>query len=130
MPGPDVVVAVAGLALAYVVLHQAPEHLPFGQEERDTGADVGGERKEVQVLPDLAVVAGLYLLEVAQVRLELLLRRPRRPVHAGEHLVLLVTPPVGPGDVLELEGPDPARARDVRPAAEVEEVSLTVEGNV
>src|ERR687894_28794 len=106
MPGPDVVVAVAGLALAYVVLHQAPEHLPFGQEERDTGADVGGERKEVQVLPDLAVVAGLYLLEVVQVRLELLLRRPRRPVYAGEHLVLLVA------------------------AAVVEEVSLTVQGNV
>src|SRR5919112_1260130 len=127
MPRPHVLVAVERLDLAHVVFHEAPQHLPLGQKERDAGARIRREREQLEVLADLAVVPRPGLLESPQIRLEFLLRRPGRTVDAGEHRVLLVAAPVGPRYVLQLEGAEPARARDVRAAAEVEEISLFVD---
>jgi hypothetical protein len=82
---------------------------------------------EIEILADLAVVPGFRLLQPPEVSIELLLRRPRRTVDAGEHRVLLVTPPVGPRYVLQLESAEPARTGDVRAAAKIEEISLFVD---
>ena len=40
MAGPDVFVAVFSLRLAHISLHQIPQHLALGREQRDAGADV------------------------------------------------------------------------------------------
>src|SRR5215208_1344422 len=127
MSGPHVLVAVSRLDLSHVIFHKVPHHLALGQEERDAGSRIGRERKEPEFLADLAVVPCPRLLEAPEVSLELLLRRPCRAVDAGEHRVLLVATPVGSRYVLQLEGPELARARDVRAAAQVEEISLFVE---
>src|SRR5215203_4491589 len=127
MPGPHVLVAMARLNFAHVVLHEVPHHLPLGQEERDAGPCIRREREQLEVLADLAVVPRPGLLQTPEVRLELLLRRPRRAVDAGEHRVLLVAAPVGPCYVLQLEGAQPARTRDMWAAAQVEETSLSVD---
>src|SRR5918994_3867101 len=127
VPGPHVLVAVARLDLAHVNLHEVTHHLPFGQEERDTGTRIGREREQIEILADLAVVPRPRLIEASEVRFEFLLRWPCRTVDAGEHRVLLVAPPVGSSYVLQLEGAEPARARDVRAAAQIEKISLFVD---
>src|ERR671910_3021422 len=127
MSRPHVLVAVARLDLAHVIFHEVPHHLPFGQEERDAGPRIGREREQPEILADLAVVPGPGFLQPPEVSLELLLRRPGRTVDAGEHRVLLVAAPVGPCYVLQLEGAEPARTRDVRAAAKIEEISLFVD---
>src|ERR687890_842252 len=109
MPRPHVLVAVERLDLAHVVFHEAPQHLPLGQKERDAGARIRREREQLEVLADLAVVPRPGLLEPPQIRIEFLLRRPGRTVDAGEHRVLLVAAPVGPRYVLQLEGAEPHR---------------------
>src|SRR5215203_362299 len=127
VPRPYVLVAVARLNLAHVIFHEVPDHFPFGQEERNAGSRIGREREQIEILADLAVVPGFRLLQPPEVGIELLLRRPRRTVDAGEHRVLLVAPPVGPRYVLQLESAEPARTGDVRAAAKIEEISLFVD---
>src|ERR687897_1149179 len=127
VPGPHVLVAVARLDLTDVVFHEVPQHLALGQEERDAGSRIWRESEQPKILADLAVVPGPGLLQPPEVRLELLLRRPCRTVDAGEHWVLLVASPVGPRYVLQLEGAQLPRARDVRAAAKIEEISLFVD---
>src|SRR5688500_7666096 len=125
--GPHVLVAVAGLDLAHVIFHEVPHHLSLGQEERDAGPRIGRESEQFEVLADLAVVPGSGLFQAPEVGSELLLRRPGRTVDTGEHRVLLVAPPVRPSYVLQLDGAEPPRARDVRAAAQIEEISLLVD---
>src|SRR5829696_915551 len=127
MPGPHVLVAMARLNFAHVVLHEVPHHLPLGQEERDAGPCIRREREQLEVLADLAVVPHPGLLQTPEVSLELFLRRPSRAVDAGEHGVLLVATPVGSSYVLQLESTQPARARDMRAATQVEEIPLFVD---
>src|SRR5215211_628015 len=128
--GPDVLVAVAALHLADVAFHEMPEHLALGQEQRDAGTGVRREGEEMKVLADLAVIPLSGLLETLEVGLQFLLGRPGGAVDAGEHRVLLVAAPVGSGDVLQPEGPELAGARNMRTAAQVEEVALAVDRDV
>src|SRR3712207_4294028 len=130
VPGPHVVVAVAALDLAHVTFHEVPEHLALRQEQRDAGAHLRREREEPQIPANLAVIPLPGLFQPPEVSLELLLRRPGRAVDAGEHRVVLVASPVGPGDVLQPEGAERARAGYVRAAAQVEEVALPVDRDV
>src|SRR6266446_4812526 len=85
------------------------------------------ELEQVELAPELAVVALLRLLEPPQVLVELLLREPGGPVDPLEHRVALVTTPVGAGRREELEVLDLPGGRHVRAAAEVDEVALAVE---
>ena len=95
---------------------------PEGRARRDVVKGV-----EVELAPELAVVALLRLLEPPQMLVELLLREPRGAVDALEHRVALVAPPVGAGGREELEVLHVRGRGHVRPAAEVDEVALPVE---
>ena len=53
----------------------------------------------------------------------------RRTVNAGEHLVLFVPAPVSARHAGQLERLDLARGRQMRPAAEIDEIALLVKGN-
>src|SRR5262249_6453877 len=115
--GPDVLIAVARLRLAYELFHQVAHHLAPGQEEWDTGADIVAEDEEAQVLTQAPVVTTFGLLQVFQVGVKFLLRGESRAVDALQHRVLLVAAPVGPGHGHKLEWTDLARIFDVRSAA-------------
>ncbi len=85
------------------------------------------EVDEVELLAELAMVARPRLLELLEVRVELLPVRPGGAVDALQHLVALVAAPVRAGDVSELERPQAAGRRDVRAAAEIEPLPLAID---
>ncbi|MNZ98000.1 hypothetical protein D3C78_1172690 [compost metagenome] len=86
--------------------------------------------EQVQALADLAVIALLRLFQAVQVILEVLLAAPAGTVDALQHLVLRVATPVGAGHLHQLEGLQLAGRGHVRPTAQVDEVTLPVEGQL
>src|SRR5215204_6629024 len=118
------------MGLATEVLDEDPDHSPLGVPQDQTRPYLFRDAEQVQLPSKLAMIPRLRLLQAPQVGLELLLCRPGGPVDAGEHRLVLITAPVGPGDVLKLEGPEPSRARHVRATAEVEELALAVNRDI
>src|SRR4030095_8156033 len=82
------------------------------------------KRVQIELLAELAVVARPRLLQTRQVLVQVLLCQEAGAVGALEHRFLLVALPVRPGGVRELEDAELARGRNVRSAAEVDEVLL------
>ena len=118
--GPDVLEALLDVALADVVLHDALDDAALGVEDGQPRADLVGEGVEVELAPELAVVATLGLGEPVEVGLELVLRRPGGAVDALELRVLLRAAPVGGGAAHDLvRVAEDLGARDVRAAAQV-----------
>src|SRR3989304_6106584 len=100
------------LLVAPRVVHVPPEGLqlaeddhPLGQPERGPRGDIL-EYEEVELPPQLPVVALLGLLEPPQVFVQVLPAEPGGSVDPLEHRVLLAPPPVGARAGGELEGPD------------------------
>ena len=88
-------VAALLVAPARVVLHDHADQAAARMEDREPRADLLREREQVELGAQLAVVAALGLLEPLQVRLEVVLGRPRGAVDPGQLRVLLVAAPVG-----------------------------------
>jgi hypothetical protein len=124
--GGDLLVAPRVERLTRVLLQLAHEDHAPGQPERRPGRDVE-EVEQVELAPELAVVALLRLLEAPEVLVELLLGEPRGPVDPLQHRVLLVPAPVGAGGGEELEGLELPGRGHVGAAAEVEEVALAID---
>src|SRR5262249_35522618 len=95
------------------------------QDQTAAGNRTDGEQP--QLLAEHAVVAFLGLLDLVQVGVELLLVEEGSTVEALELFAAAVVLPVGTGDAEQLERADLARVRNVRTAAEVDELALTVE---
>ena len=81
----------------------------------------------LQLLAEHAMVALLRLFELVQVGVEVLLVEEGGAVEALELLAVGVVLPVGAGDAEQLERADLAGVRDVRAAAQVDELALAVE---
>src|SRR5499425_378129 len=124
----DFLVAPRVEVLARELLELPDEHHPAGEPEGCARRHVV-ELEEVELAPELAMIALLRLFDAPEVLLQLVLAEPRRAVDALEHRVLLVATPVGGGRREELEVLDLARGGDVRPAAEIDEVPLLVQGD-
>ena len=125
--GHDLRVPVLRVEAPHVVDEEGVDRRPLREEER-RGRRPRVEEVEPQLLAELAVVAGPGLLHPGEVLVELLLGEERGPVDPLEHRVLLVALPVGAGGVGQLEDAELPRRRDVRTAAEVDEVGLPVTG--
>ncbi len=93
-------------------------------EHREPGTDLLGEREEVELDAELAMVAAFGLLEAVQVLGERGLRLPRGAVDALQHRALLVAAPVRAGHLLQLEHAELAGRRHVRAATQVDELDL------
>ncbi len=117
----DEVVARLDVALPRVVLHEAPDGAALGVEHGEARADLLREAVEVELGPELAVVAPLRLLELVQVVGEGLLGLPGRPVDPLQLLALLVATPVGARDPHQLEVAQPAGRGHMRAPAQVDE---------
>ena len=105
------------------------EHRPLGVPQNQSRADVLLNRKQVELLAQHTMIALLGLLEPAQVAVEVILGEPGRAVDALQHLAALVAAPVRAGRVQQLEVLDPPGARHVRPAAQVHERAVGIDGD-
>ena len=119
----DLLVAVR-LVDAAPELQQRVEELPAARQPVGHAGCRFVEHEEVELRPDLLVVALLRVLDEGEMRLELLLRRESVGVDARELVALLVAAPVGAGHGAELPGGRQQRGGvlDVRAAAEIDEV--------
>src|SRR5262245_44330778 len=87
------------------------------------------EVEQVELVAEPSVVAAARLLAPLEVRIEVGLRVERGAVDPRQLRVLLVAAPVRAREARELDRLDRARVLEVRPAAEVGEVALRVEGD-
>ena len=109
------------------VLQDAADCRAFRHPENQAAADYRTNREQLQLFAENAVVAFLRFLQLLQVGVEVLLAEERSTVEALELPPAGVVFPVGPGDIEKLEGADFAGVRNVRAAAQVDELSLAVE---
>src|SRR4029450_9631368 len=114
--------------LARVLLHHPADGAALGMEHGQAGADLVGERQQVQLAPEAAVVALLDLLEQVEVPLEGLPRLPCGAVDPLELGVLLAAAPVGARRPQQLEGGDGPGRGDARAPAAVEPVTPLAPG--
>ena len=124
--GPDLDVAGGIEAAPHVGLDRAVDRPALGVPERRAGRFLL-EVEQVELLAEPAVVAALGLREPVQVVVELLAARPGGAVDALQHRVAAVAPPVGAGDLEQLERADPPGRGPVRAAAQIEPGTLMVE---
>jgi hypothetical protein len=125
-----------GLHLLVAVLeHELPhEAREDGVECGALGGPEGGpgrervEVEEIELRAQPAVVALLGLLPLREPRLQRLPVEERGAVDALEHRVPVIASPVRPGTRQQLDDAHPARRGTVRPQAEVDPVTVRVEG--
>ncbi len=86
--------------------------------------------KQIELLPDHAMVALLGLFLLVEKIVEVFLREKRRPVNALQLRVLLIAQPVSAGNVQQLECLDLPGRRDVRAAAEIQKLARLVDRNL
>ena len=119
---PDLLVAVGAVHLEREVLHQLADEGTLGVEDRQAAADLRREVEEVELEPELAVVAAFRLGKPVEMRGERRLGLPGGAVDPLQLRAVLVAAPVRTGDAGQLEMAEAARPRYVRPAAQVDEV--------
>jgi hypothetical protein len=85
--------------------------------------------EQIPVPPQHAVIPQFGFLQHLQVRIQIRLRKERRPVQPLHHLVFFVAPEIRPRHALQLERLDGARAFHVRPAAQIREIARVVQAD-
>ncbi len=85
--------------------------------------------KQIELLPDHAMVALLGLFLLVNKIVEVFLREKRRPINALQLRVLLIAQPVSAGNVQQLERLDLPGRGNVRAAAEIEKLAGLVDRN-
>ncbi len=125
----DLRVALLAQFLADEVLQFLADDGAVRRPEDEALADVIVDDEELQVATELAVVAGLGLLDALEVLREFFPGREGGAVDALELLVVLVAAVVGAGDREQLEGLQLARVAHVGARAEVDELAILVKRN-
>jgi len=90
----------------------------------------GGVYGPLNAVQELGVtmIAPLGFLQPMQIGVKLLLRRPGRAIDARQHRLRRIAAPIGARDLHQLEGrADFADRRHVRPATEIEPLSLPID---
>ena len=93
--GADILEALVDVTGADVVLHLPFDDAALGVEDGQAGAELFGEREQVHLGAELAVVATLGFGDAVLVGLEVVLRRPGGSVDALQARIRLVAAPVG-----------------------------------
>ncbi len=125
----DVLVAEAQFQVGDVAVEHAAHRRPARQPQREPLSDLRHRDEQLELAPELAVVAPLRLLEPLEVAVELRLRRERDPVDPLQHLAVLVAAPVRAGRTEELHGLDPPGGRQMRSPAHILEPVLAVDAH-
>ena len=129
--GDDLLVAAAVQLAAQPLLQQADDARTGRQIQRQADAGPIVHHVDAQLAAELAVIALLGFLQAREVGLQVFLGKPGGAVDALEHLALAVAAPVGARHLHQLEGLGiyHARARDVRPGAQVHKVAVAIDGD-
>ena len=108
----------------------AEDALALGHEQRQAlpYALVGHE--DAQLSAQLVVVALFRLFDGGEILGQFALFVKAGAVDAREHLVVLVAAPIRAGQRRQLERLDHARRRQMRTCAQVDEIALTIEGDL
>ncbi len=122
----DLLVATPDVLSAFPLLQQSQCARALRVVEDESRSRLFVEREEVELLPELSVVAALGFLESLEVGGKVLLGEPSGAIDALQHRALGIASPVRTGDLHELEGVDLASVREVRPSAKIGEVALRV----
>ena len=125
----DFLVAVVLIDAAHVLLDLLPDRPALGVPEHGAGRmliDV----EQIQLAPQLAVIALFGFFQPEQIVLKLVFGRPSGTVDALQHLVAVVATPVGTGHLHQLEVLELAGAGHVRAAAQILESAFAVKAHV
>ena len=122
-------VASARVLAAAELLERVVDRHPLRVPKRRSGR-VLVEVEEVELDAEPAVVARLRLLEPLEIGVEVGLRVEGGAVDPGQLRVPLVAAPVGARERGQLDRLDRLRVLQVRPAAEIGELALRIEGDV
>ena len=118
----DELVAARLVALAAVVLHQLADDGPLRMPDGETATELAREAEQVEVGGQPPMVALGRFGELLEVGAQCGGGLPGRAVDALQHRTVLVAAPVRPGDLLQLEVPEPSGRGDVRALAQVDEL--------
>ena len=125
----DDFVAVVDQRLPEEALDGVPNASAGGVPQDEARAHLLLDGEEVEAFSQHPVVALARLLEAVQVLAQVLRGEERGPVDPLQHPAPLVPAPVRAGRAQELEVPEASGAGYVRPAAEVEEGAVLVDGD-
>ena len=121
-------IASAFLLILHPALQQLDDGRALWQQNGQPLPNIVHCGKILQVTADLVVVAALHILHMLKVGVEFLLGGEGRAVDAAQHLVFLAAAPVCAGYLRQLEGLEIAQIGQVRPDAQVGEVTHFVKG--
>jgi hypothetical protein len=119
-------VAVAAQHAPQVLFDFLPDRPSLGVPENHPRCFVL-QMEEVELPAELAMVALLGLFEHVQIGFLVFLAHPGGAVDPLQLFVAMVAPPVGAGQLHQLEDLELAGRRHVRAAAEIDEITLAVE---
>src|SRR5262249_847765 len=108
---------------------QVANEAAFGMPEDQAWTGFFLNAKEVKFAAELAMIAAFGLFEAMEVFVQLFLREECGGIDALELRVTFLAFPVGAGDVHQFERLNALGGRDVRTAAEINELASGVEGN-
>src|SRR5204863_5577026 len=115
---------------AHVILDDA-EQLPALGVPEDAADRLFLQMEQVELAPELAMVAAFGLFEPEQVLVQFLLVRPCRAVDPLQLGIVRVAAPIGAGNIHQLEGlPEPAGRWQMRTDAEIDEIPLPVQADL
>src|SRR2546429_174067 len=117
------VVAALEQLLAQPVFHNFSNQAALGVPENEARAGFLLDAEEVQFDAELAVIAALGFFQAMQVFVELFLREERHRVNALKLRIALLSLPIRARYVHQFEGLNALGRRDVRPAAEIDELA-------
>ncbi len=120
-------VSVFLLDLAEEILQTGAQFRSLGKPQRQTSPHLRGESEKFQFLTYLPVIPLLGLFEKFQIFIEHRFLGECDTVYAGEHLVLLIPPPVCTGDRGEFYGFDDRRVAEMGSAAQIGEIAVRIE---
>ena len=122
-------IAAFEVLIAHPVFHLFADDAALGMPEDQSRSGQLLDAEQVKLLAQHAMVALLGLFDGVQVLLKVLLVEERGAIDALELRIFLVAQPVGAGDAGELKSLDPPGGGNVRPAAEVHELAIAINGD-
>src|ERR1700728_2420932 len=123
-------VAALQILLAHPVFHLLADDPALGMPENQPRPGQLLNRKQIELLPQHAMVALLRLFHLLQVLVEILLREKRSPINPLQLLILFIPQPVLARNVEQLERLDLAGRRNMRPTAKIRELAGAVNRNL